>query len=114
MLSDLFGENDIGLPIICSEHLTGDGQEMFEHAAKLNFEGHCFQKGECTVSIGAHRSVAENQNRSEGPIPGHRICEGSNGRCTAVLRKENTWSTYLGKVGTGWSRTVSSQIRKLA
>jgi bifunctional non-homologous end joining protein LigD len=39
MLSDLLGENDIGLPIIYSEHLTGDGQEMFEHAAKLNFEG---------------------------------------------------------------------------
>ena len=30
MLSDLLGENDIGLPIIYSEHLTGDGQEMFE------------------------------------------------------------------------------------
>jgi bifunctional non-homologous end joining protein LigD len=39
ILSDLLGENDIGLPVIYSEHLTGDGQEMFEHAAKLNFEG---------------------------------------------------------------------------
>jgi bifunctional non-homologous end joining protein LigD len=39
MLSDLLGENDIGLPVIYSEHLTGDGHEMFEHAAKLNFEG---------------------------------------------------------------------------
>ena len=38
-LSDLLGENDIGLPVIYSEHLTGDGQGMFEHAAKLNFEG---------------------------------------------------------------------------
>jgi bifunctional non-homologous end joining protein LigD len=39
MLSDLLGENDIGLPVIYCEHLTGDGQEMFEHAAKLSFEG---------------------------------------------------------------------------
>jgi bifunctional non-homologous end joining protein LigD len=39
MLSDPLGENDIWLPIIYSEHLTGDGQKMFEHAAKLNFEG---------------------------------------------------------------------------
>jgi bifunctional non-homologous end joining protein LigD len=38
-LSDLLGENDIGHPIIYSEHLTGDGQEMFRHAAKLNWEG---------------------------------------------------------------------------
>jgi bifunctional non-homologous end joining protein LigD len=39
MLSDLLGENDIDMPIVYSEHLIGDGQEMFEHAAKLNFEG---------------------------------------------------------------------------
>jgi bifunctional non-homologous end joining protein LigD len=39
MLSDLLEENDIGLPVIYSEHLIGDGQEMVEHAAKLNFEG---------------------------------------------------------------------------
>ena len=36
MLVDLLCENDIELPI---QHLTGDGQEMFEHAAKLNWEG---------------------------------------------------------------------------
>ncbi|MDR6660775.1 hypothetical protein J2W51_003345 [Tardiphaga robiniae] len=28
-----------GLPVIYSEHLAGDGQEMFQHPAKLNFEG---------------------------------------------------------------------------
>jgi hypothetical protein len=30
MLSDLLGENDIGPPVVYSEHLIGDGQEMFE------------------------------------------------------------------------------------
>ena len=35
----LLGENDIGLSIIFSEYLIGDGQEMSEHAGKLNFEG---------------------------------------------------------------------------
>src|SRR5882724_2679774 len=39
VLLDLLGENDIELPVLYSEHLTGDGQEMFEHAAKLNWEG---------------------------------------------------------------------------
>ena len=38
-LLDLLGENDIELPVLYSEHLTGDGQEVFEHAAKLNWEG---------------------------------------------------------------------------
>jgi bifunctional non-homologous end joining protein LigD len=38
-LLDLFGENDIEAPVVYSEHLTGDGQEMFEHAARPNWEG---------------------------------------------------------------------------
>src|SRR5689334_14287209 len=33
------GENDVELPVLYSEHRTGDGQKMFEHAAKLNWEG---------------------------------------------------------------------------
>jgi bifunctional non-homologous end joining protein LigD len=32
-------ENEVELPVLYSEHLTGDGQQMFEHAAKLNWEG---------------------------------------------------------------------------
>jgi bifunctional non-homologous end joining protein LigD len=38
-LLELLGENGIEAPIVYSEHLTGDGQEMFEHAAKLGWEG---------------------------------------------------------------------------
>jgi bifunctional non-homologous end joining protein LigD len=59
--------------------------------------------------------VAENQNRPEGKIPGHRLCQRPHGRCRAVFREEGRQSkelVYMGKVGTGWSRTVSSQIRK--
>ena len=35
LLLDLLGENDVELPVLYSEHLTGDGQVMFEHAARL-------------------------------------------------------------------------------
>jgi hypothetical protein len=31
MLSDLLGENDIGHPVIYSEHLTGDGDVRARH-----------------------------------------------------------------------------------
>jgi len=82
MLSDLLGENDIGLPVIYSEHLIGDGQEMFEHAAKLNFEG-IIQERPGALSLRPERGLAENQNRTEGQIPGDRFCERSNrGRCS--------------------------------
>jgi bifunctional non-homologous end joining protein LigD len=39
LLSDVLRENDIELPVLFSEHLVGDGQKMFEHAAKLGWEG---------------------------------------------------------------------------
>lgn len=39
LLLDLLGENAVELPVLYSEHLVGDGQKMFEHAAKLNWEG---------------------------------------------------------------------------
>ncbi|WP_245309994.1 hypothetical protein [Bradyrhizobium jicamae] len=38
-LLDLLGESDTPHPVLFSEHLIGDGQQMFEHAAKLNWEG---------------------------------------------------------------------------
>ena len=53
-LLDLLGENDIEAPVVYSEHLVGDGQEMFEHAAKLNWEGHHFQAGRRALSVGAN------------------------------------------------------------
>jgi bifunctional non-homologous end joining protein LigD len=38
-LLDFLGANGVEMPVLYSEHLIGDGQEMFEHAAKLNWEG---------------------------------------------------------------------------
>ena len=37
--STFSAKTTLRLPVLYSEHLTGDGQEMFEHAAKLNWEG---------------------------------------------------------------------------
>ena len=39
LLQDLLRENNIEMPVLYSEHLIGDGQQMFEHAARLNWEG---------------------------------------------------------------------------
>ena len=46
-------------------------------------------------------------------IPGNRLREGPAGVAALHLgRQEGRDLVYAGKVGTGWSRTVSSQIRK--
>jgi ATP-dependent DNA ligase len=44
-LLDLIGENGIERPVLSSEHLTRDGQHMFEHAAKLGWEGIFSKRG---------------------------------------------------------------------
>jgi bifunctional non-homologous end joining protein LigD len=49
MQADLLGDEDVDLPVIYSEHLTGDGQEMLEHAAKLNWEIKTVMKGKFPV-----------------------------------------------------------------
>jgi bifunctional non-homologous end joining protein LigD len=38
-LKTLFDEHSLESPVLYSEHLTGDGQQIFEAAAKLNYEG---------------------------------------------------------------------------
>jgi hypothetical protein len=44
--------------VIYSELLTGDGQEMFEHAAKLGWGRDRVKTSRRPVPIGANRSLA--------------------------------------------------------
>jgi hypothetical protein len=97
-LSDLLGENGIELPVIYSEHLIGDGQVMFEHAAKLNlnFEGIVSKRADApyrserteawlkvqTVQTGNSRSLGLTRTR-----PGLR-------RCIWESAKAKIWSTW--------------------
>ncbi|MBT1511776.1 non-homologous end-joining DNA ligase [Bradyrhizobium sp. SRL28] len=113
LLLDLLGENDIELPVLYSEHLTGDGQEMFEHAAKLNWEGIVSKRADAP-----HRSERteawlkiKTVQREKFPVIG--FVKDPTGVAALYLgKREGKELVYMGKVGTGWSRTVSSQIRK--
>jgi bifunctional non-homologous end joining protein LigD len=112
-LLDLLGENDIELPVLYSEHLTGDGQEMFEHAAKLNWEGiiskradapYKSERGEAWVKV-------KTLQRKKFPVVGF-VKDPSGVAALYLGKQEGKELVYMGKVGTGWSGTVSSQIRK--
>jgi bifunctional non-homologous end joining protein LigD len=112
MLSDL-GENDIGLPVIYSEHLTGDGQEMFEHAAKLNFEGIVSKNAQAPYRSDRNEGWMKIKNVQTGKFPVIGFVKDPTGVAALYLgKREGQDLVYMGKVGTGWSRTVSSQIRK--
>ena len=113
LLLDLLGENDVELPVLYSEHLTGKGQKMFEHAAKLNWEGiiskrpdapYRSERGEAWVKI-------KTVQREKFPVVGF-VKDASGVAALYLGKQEGKELVYMGKVGTGWSRTVASQIRK--
>jgi bifunctional non-homologous end joining protein LigD len=112
-LSNLLGENDIDQPVLYSEHLTGDGQEMFEHAAKLNWEGIISKKADAPYRSERNENWLKVKTVMKGKFPVIGFIKDPTGVAALYLgKKEGKDLVYMGKVGTGWSRTVSSQIRK--
>ena len=113
MLSDLLGENNVGLPVLYSEHLIGDGQEMFEHAAKLNFEGIISKRADATYRSERTEAWLKIKTVQKGKFPVIGFVKDPTGVAALYLgKREGKDLVYMGKVGTGWSRTVSGQIRK--
>jgi bifunctional non-homologous end joining protein LigD len=111
-LLDLLGENDIEYPVLYSEHLTGDGQVMFDHAAKLNWEGIVSKRADAPYrSERTEAWLKKTVQKAKFPVVG--FVKDPTGVAALYLgKREGTDLVYMGKVGTGWSRTVSSQIRK--
>jgi bifunctional non-homologous end joining protein LigD len=68
-LLDLLGENDVELPVLYSEHLTGDGQEMFEHAAKLSWEGIISKRADAPYRSGRNESWLKIKAVQKGKFP---------------------------------------------
>jgi len=113
ILQEVFQTYALEAPLLFSEHLTGDGREMFEHAVKLNWEGivskrtvapYNSQRGEAWVKI---KSV----QTGEFPVVGF-VKDPSGVAALYLGKREGEELRYMGKVGTGWNRTKSSQIRK--
>ena len=112
-LLDLLGENDVELPVLYSEHLTGDGQVMFEHAAKLNWEGIISKRADAPYRSERTEAWLKIKTVQKGKFPVIGFVKDPTGVAALYLaKKEGKDLVYMGKVGTGWSRTVSSQIRK--
>jgi bifunctional non-homologous end joining protein LigD len=108
-LLDLLGENGIEHPVLYSEHLFGDGQQMFEHAAKLNWEGIISKRADAPYRSERNENWLKIKTVQKGKFP----VVGTSGVAALYLgKREGKNLVYMGKVGTGWSRTVSSQIRK--
>ena len=112
-LLDLIGENGIEQPVLHSEHLTGDGQQMFEHAAKLGWEGIISKRADWPYRSERTEAWLKIKTVQKGKFPVVGFVKDPTGIAALYLgKREGKDLVYLGKVGTGWSRTVSSQIRE--
>jgi bifunctional non-homologous end joining protein LigD len=113
LLLELHGENAFELPVLYSEHLTGDGQTMFEHAVKLNWEGIISKRADAPYRSERNENWLKIKAVQKGKFPVVGFIKDPTGVVALYLGKqEGKDLVYMGKVGTGWSRTVSSQIRK--
>lgn len=112
-LLDLLGENGVELPVLYSEHLTGDGQVMFEHAAELNWEGIISKNANAPYRSDRNEAWLKIKCVRKGKFPVIGFVRDPSGVAALYLGKqEGEDLIYMGKVGTGWSRTISSEIRK--
>jgi bifunctional non-homologous end joining protein LigD len=101
-LSDLLGENGIELPIIYSEHLTGDGQEMFEHAAKLGWEGIISKNAQAPYRSDRNEAWLKIKAVQTGKFPVIGFVKDPTGVAALYLGKRAGKDlVYMGKVGTG-------------
>lgn len=107
---ELFDTHGIEAPALYSEHLIGNGQEMFEHAARLNFEGIVSKRVEAPYRSDRNDGWLKIKavQREKFPVVG--FVKDPTGIAALYLgKKEGKDLVYMGKVGTGWNRTTSAQ-----
>ncbi|MGY3134555.1 bifunctional non-homologous end joining protein LigD [Bradyrhizobium sp. USDA 4501] len=113
MLQGLFDSYELEPPVLFSEHIEGDGQPLFEHAAKLNYEGIVSKKKDAPYRSDRNEAWLKIKAVLRGTFPVVGFVKDPSGVAALYLGKqEGKDLVYMGKVGTGWDRTTSSRIRK--
>src|ERR1700712_1527583 len=100
-------------PILFSEHHEGDGQALFQAAAKLNYEGIVSKNADAPYRSERTEAWQKIKTVQKGKFPVIGFVKDPTGVAALYLgKREGKDLVYMGKVGTGWTRTISSQIRK--
>ena len=103
----------IGPPIVYSDHMDMDGSVIFEHACKLHLEGVVSKLRDAPYRSGRGETWIKVKCTSQDvfAIVGFES-EGTHGIAALHLaRKVGRAWRYVGKVGTGFSGTVSAELR---
>lgn len=112
-LESLFTEARVQSPLLYSQHLTTDPQEMFEHVSKLGWEGIISKKADAPYRSERGEAWLKIKvvQRDSFPIVGFVPAVG--GIAALYLgRREGNELKFMGKVGTGFTRAASADLRK--
>ncbi|WP_373291767.1 non-homologous end-joining DNA ligase [Bradyrhizobium guangdongense] len=113
LLKELIEEHDLKEPVLYSEHHEGDGQALFAAASKLNYEGIVSKRVDAPYRSDRVEAWQKIKVVQKGKFPVVGFIKDPSGVAALYLgKKEGKDLVYMGKVGTGWSRTTSAQIRK--
>jgi bifunctional non-homologous end joining protein LigD len=113
VLEMLFDETRLASPIVYSDHLLIDGNEMYAHACKLNWEGIISKNAEAPYRSGRSEGWLKIKCAQRAKFPVVGFVKDPGGIAALYLgRHDGKELNYVGKVGTGWSRTVSADLRK--
>jgi bifunctional non-homologous end joining protein LigD len=86
---------------------------MFKHAAKLKFEGIVSKRADAPYRSERTEAWLKIKTVQNGNFPVIGFVKDPTGVAALYLgKRDGNDLVYMGKVGTGWSRTASSQIRK--
>ncbi|WFU20778.1 hypothetical protein [Bradyrhizobium sp. CB3481] len=108
VLLDLLGENGIELPVLYSEHLVGDGQRMFEHAAKLNWEGSSLTGLTPLTVQSAMRTGSRSRLFTRASFRSSALSRTLVGSRRSILENRRAKAFSIGQ---GWHRMVTPRLQ---
>jgi bifunctional non-homologous end joining protein LigD len=104
--------------LVYSDHLTTNGQEVFEHACRLGLEGIVSKRADAPYRSGRQDSWRKLKCARSDTFPIIAFVEklGANPRRIASLyigRQQNGRLIYAGKVGTGYTLRTARELREV-
>lgn len=113
VLKMLFDETKLSKPIFYSEHFEADGQEMFEHLCKQKMEGIISKLAAAPYRSERTEAWLKIKCAVTAKFPIVGFVEDPAGIAALHLAKrEGKNLVYVGKVGTGFNRKSSMDIRR--
>ena len=113
VLHTLFNETKLGAPVFYSEHFEMDGAEIYEHACRMNFEGIVSKRPDAPYR--SERTEAWQKIKcvraARFPVVGF-IPEEGGISALHLGNREGKSLVYIGKVGTGFNRKSSADVRR--